>query len=135
MVIRKTTNMLYVYLTMMLITLSNVVLIFADDDGILSATDNGTKTIIDRAIVWVDTTLLPILLVALFISLVICCKNEKALPIIKQGFKILVLGALGVNAIWLILRTILWVANVITNAGGSTNTFTQITNMVNTYMI
>lgn len=122
------------YFVSMLIVLANMSSIFATEAGILSATDVGTKTIIDRVIIWCDTTALPVVALGLIISMLIFCKDEKILPLLKKAAKIIVLAAILLNGFWLVMKTLQWVWGVISQGNNSTIFASTISNITNSFM-
>ena len=117
-----------------LIMLSNVVTVFATEAGILSATDKGTKTVIDRVIIWCDSTLLPILALSLLVSFIACAKDEKVIPILKKATKFIIIGYILLNAFWLVMKTFQWLWGVFSD-NNNNNIFASIVTHITNSLI
>lgn len=114
-----------------LIMLSNVATVFATEEGILSATDKGIKTVIDRVIIWCDTTLLPVLIISLLISMAIFAKDDKVLPTLKKAAKIIGIVYILLNAFWLVMKTFQWLWGAFSDNTNSNIFASVITNLTN----
>lgn len=114
-----------------LIMLSNVVTVFASEAGILDATDKGTKTVIDRVIIWCDATLLPILGIGLIISFIIFAKDPKVLPELKKAAKIIAIGYILLNGFWLVMKTFQWLWGIFSDNNNNFIFASIVTNITN----
>jgi len=86
--------------------------VFASDTGIFSAVNNNIGTIIEELVVFFDTTIFPILLLCLFISMGFFSSNDRALGPLKTGLKWLLFVFVGVNCLNLILKTLVWIVEL-----------------------
>lgn len=88
---------------------------FADsgDGGLFDAMNSSTDTLLQSITYFLDTSVLPWVLLAILISLGLAGGNERVLPTIKSAIKFIVIAFVGINVINLIVNTILWIATTI----------------------
>ena len=86
------------------------------DGGLFDAMNSSTDTLLQSITNFLDTSVLPWVLLAVLISLGLAGGNERVLPTIKSAIKFIVIAFVGINVINLIVNTILWIATTI-NSG------------------
>lgn len=89
---------------------------WADDSNLFDLMDGGIPGVVQRLVIWFDTSVTPILLLCAFIILAIggFTGNEKAVQAAKLGFKAIFVAFAGCNCLYLIINTVTWLINTVT---------------------
>ncbi len=98
-------------------TIGTTVSVFADGETLFSTLNANNQTVLDEVTTFADKTILPWVVLAVFLSLGLAGSNEKAVAGLRSAAKVIVIAFIGLNLVNLVVNTIIWMSNTLGGAG------------------